>query len=317
MINSVDIVRPFVEVVGQEQLPDVQIIGGIGSAALSRPGTIIVPNERLVVAPSDLQVPQYRDDGNKRDLDILVMSTDSEEIARVEEIAAYTIGDALVISVFGLHRVAEIDRQTAHPFSRGALGAALADRYVAERDGIIAEARKAVFPFSAPMDISTLETWRLDIGKGVYAPTPHPGTALLNYLTRSLSGLRPKDHRKVDEMAYHLLRNHNGLEEWLLEGPGASQFELARVLHTIREPVKDPQRLILGERLHVAPYKLSALKEHPAFLLRDKSAATQWLALEVAYDKARLLHVFEGNEAIVSFWQRVIEHRIGAILKNQ
>ncbi len=50
--NCIDIVVPFRDELAQHtDLPDVQMMGGIGSAALKHPDTVILLDERRIVAP--------------------------------------------------------------------------------------------------------------------------------------------------------------------------------------------------------------------------------------------------------------------------
>jgi len=68
-------------------LNNIQIMGGIGSAALTHQETMIVPDEKRVIAPADLSLPQYRPDGNLRDFDALVLSTSQARVDEVKEIS--------------------------------------------------------------------------------------------------------------------------------------------------------------------------------------------------------------------------------------
>lgn len=311
MKNCVDIIRPFNEAIGGRE--DVQLIGGIGSAALTHPETVIVPEEKRVIAPYDLYLPQYRPDGNLRDFDALVLSYKKEKVAEVEELSEEIMGDELELSLFGLKPIVQLARMKLHPYREG-LKQFLSDRYVLEEeDAGVEVAVKALFPFSVGMNLETLETWRLYIGERdpFPAPIPHPGTVVLNYLTRSISGLRPKDADKVSTIADALFKQAPDMRDWLMDGPGYEQVELARVLQKLSRKGS----LAVGSTLEITPVPES-LREHSAFMLSDAAPATQAAVLLASYAKARGLRTFESQEKIVTIWQRLGEKRVKKTIHN-
>lgn len=316
MRNCVNIAGPFIDSLEQPGTPPVQILGGVGSTALLDQATVIDFDTETVQAPDDLFVPQFRKEGTLRDIDVLVLSTDTGDIEAVESRAKALIGEDLEISVFGLHTDERIRAQQARPFGWLALKTFLSDRYMdsstgaSELSGI-----KALFPFAMPLDNSTLATWQLGVHDHVM-PIPHPGTTLLNYLTRSISGLRPKDAEKVDTMAQALFTKAPELADWIVDGPGRDQFELARLFHSLREPQNNPQPLVIGDKIELTALSPEAVVEHPAFLLREANTATQQRALKLARTKARALHALESNQTIVTLFQKVAEQRLDTVTKN-
>jgi len=304
-------VRPFME--ATSHLNNIQIMGGIGSAALTHQETMIVPDEKRVIAPADLSLPQYRPDGNLRDFDALVLSTSQARVDEVKEIAKETIGDELELSFFELKPLARLQTQRMEPFR--SLGQFVSDRYVIETDeeGIIM-ARRSLFPFEVAVDFETLDTWSLSIGDKDPRPTPipHPGTTILNYLTRSVSGLRPKDEAKVNEIAKNVVNKAPETKDWLMDGPGRSQMEFARIFHKLGRG----GTLVVGEQVEITPVKGSLL-DHPAFMITDAPSPTQRIALGVTYAKARILHAFESNERVVTLWQRMGEKHVDKIVHNE
>ncbi|MFI5271073.1 MAG: hypothetical protein ACHQT9_03455 [Candidatus Saccharimonadales bacterium] len=314
--NSIEIIRPFIAGLGEEH--DLQVIGGVGSFVLKNPAAEILVDEQLVIAPPDeymdySDIGQFRKDGNRRDFDVLVRSSSPEEIGAVEELAQETIGRELELSVFGLHTIAQLDSQRAHPVQSLAK-VWVADRYVSEEDGQIVDAKKALFPFAVDIDFDSLETWHLMIGNDKPIPIPHPGTVVLNYLTRSVSGLRPKDADKIEELGLNVFKKAPELVDWIVDGPGRTQIDLARVFHSLREP-KDGQTLVVGGRLEVSPYPCSVLTEHPAMLV-DGDERLAKAAIAVSRFKARTLHTAESQEAIVTAFQRYVERYLGFITGN-
>jgi hypothetical protein len=205
MLNCIDIIRPYIEAVTAEGMPPVQLFGGVGSAALLDPATVIKGDERLIIAPPDLSLPNYRDDGNKRDLETFVQSSSKVDSAMVDTCAKKLIGDRLDPETFEFRDIAWLDNLAAHPFGLKALGKAfLSDRYMPANtvwSETGPEPIRGLFPFSATIDNEALQTWTLQIGEDLEIPVPAPGATVINYLTRSISGLRGKDAKKVQKMA--------------------------------------------------------------------------------------------------------------------
>lgn len=327
MRNCVDIVRPFVAEMA-EQHPDLsyQVIGGTGSAALALAETLVLPRDVLVAAPENLFVPQFRDkkQRNKRDLDLLVLSSHEPTREAVETTARETIHRDLKLSVFGLKSAAALRHAHEHPILPDVFSW-VSDRYVEESGGTVTELWKGLYPFAVPVDTETLETWYLQVGKqAVLTPIPHPGATLLNYLTRSVSGIRPKDMEKLlgtkdqQGIAETVLQTP-GMKEWLFDGPGKNLVHLARVLHGLRQPYDNQQPLVLTDRISLTPVHPKTLPFDPAFMFATESAELGFGPanhLSVARAKSRVVHAYEKNEKLVAVWQQFVEPLIGKVLHN-
>jgi hypothetical protein len=313
--NCVDIVMPFRNQLEKAHLLDgVQLIGGIGSAALTDEASIILPDEATVIAPDGLYLPQHRADGNLRDLDVLVLSSNPGRIRMIEMMAKASIGDELEISVFGLRNAEHVEKQMAHPvLGLKALKTFVSDRYV-ERDGSI---DKVVFPFSVPLEAAAMESYALEV-KGAVFPIASPPGALMNYATRSISGLRPKDADKVEDMAANVFGKVPDYVDWIRTGPGRSQLELARVLHSLQGPssFEQARTLTLGGAIDIVPMPIRALFEHEAFMLSDEDRRTQENALAWARVKSAVLHKAESYEEVVRLYQKWAERLFDGITKN-
>lgn len=316
-INCVDIVRPFVDALEAAEITNVQLFGGVGSVALGDPRTEIVPEDRLVVAPADLYLPQHREDGTLRDLDCLVLTSVTQEVDAVEALAKKHIAkDALDVSIFGLRSMSQLERQRRIPIL-GAAKVHVSDRYVIMDGDEVAYARKALFPFEVEMPVSTLETWRLQLGEdGPELPIPHPGATLVNYPARSISGVRPKDIAKVHTMTANVLEKWPELFDWIMTGDGASQLHLGRLLHTMREPEENARTIYLGGIIPIEPYPLDALATDAAFML---DADSDWhnRLLEAKRLESRTVFNFEKRPRTVTAWQRHVVPHIDGILKNK
>lgn len=176
---------------------------------------------------------------------------------------------------------------------------------------------KALFPFSVPIDKDFMETWKLEAGGEEFA-VANPAATLMNYLTRSVSGLRAKDYNKVQEMAAKMFAKAPELAEWAVSGPGKSHKQLADILHTLRYASADSggYTLIGGEVELRAKGSLRELLDDEAFMLPDASRKVQEGAIAVAAIKSRGLGFGESNEAIVGYFQRFFEERLHAITRN-
>lgn len=297
------------------RMPRIQVLGGIGSAALCDSRTMLDSNNGCAMAPADLHVPQRRDDGNLRDVDVLVLSTRSADISSVQTRAEATIGDELEISVFGLHSTNALETWRRRPFGWSALKTFLSDRYIDEGlQGEHLSGNRALFPFAVDQTPAALETWQLIVGDS-QLPIPHPGATILNYLTRSISGLRAKDAAKVEQMATTVFDADPEVIDWIVDGPGKEQLELARILHTLRQTKENPQPLIVGGRLRVKPVP-GDLRNHPAFMLHRAHNSTQRAALALARAKSRALGAAESNPTVVTLFQRYGERRLGTVVNN-
>ncbi len=321
-VTSGSIIEAFIQASNKRSdLPPIQIIGGNGAAALLHEDTVIDVKTRTITAPAVCDLPRLRSDGSVRDLDTLVLSTDPAQIEAVRLLGEEVIGDRLPVSVFGLKKLTELNSQRRQPV-RSTARIFLADRYVTAvddhgRPSVTFEGFKALYPFQAPIGDETMETFQLLIDDRLPTPTSHPGATILNYLTRSISGLRAKDVVKVEAMTENVLTRHPEIESWIRDGPGRELLDFARILHTLREPRRRARPLRLGTQLEITPYRLAALREHPGFMASQRSAATARAIIEASHLKSRLLGSFEGNAAIVRFWRKHVEERIGGIIHNE
>ena len=326
--NCVDIVNPFVETMQTDHANvPYQIVGGTGSAALALAETQILVADGAVVAPADLHVPQFRDKRgrNKRDVDVLVLTTRQDHVEKVKGTLEETVGKKLKKSVFELKPASALRHAQEHPFVPN-LRSFLSDRYVEMSGGRVLQQWKGLFPFMIEVDPASLETFHLHIeGNDTVTPIPHPGATLLNYLTRSVSGLRPKDMDKVlgtkdkKGMAEVVFGNPE-LKEWVLDGPGRNLFYLAQVLHGLRQPLDNQQPLRLAEGVVLRPIDPSTLPyDSRVFMFPtegQEASVRGATALEIARTKSRVLHCGESKPFLVDNWQRFMETVVARIIHN-
>lgn len=328
MRNCVDIVRPFIAEMAEHH-PEIefQVVGGTGSAALALADTFILPADGIVETPSGLNVPQFRDEKrrNKRDLDLLVLTTSATAVEQITAVAGSIIGKDLKKSVFELKPASVLRHQQGHPFVPN-MKSFLSDRYVEEVDGQVTELWKGLYPFLVSVDVATLETYHLHVdGDDVLTPIPHPGSTLLNYLTRSISGIRPKDEEKLlgtrDKKGIaEVVLGDPELKQWVLDGPGKNLFYLARVLHGLRQPVDNQKPLRLTDDVSLDPINPRTLPfDSRVFVFATELAdlpAGSARALRMAQMKSRVVHKGESNKSVVNTWQKFMEGIIGKIIHN-
>ncbi|OGL31265.1 hypothetical protein A3F37_02760 [Candidatus Saccharibacteria bacterium RIFCSPHIGHO2_12_FULL_41_12] len=317
--NCIEIIAPLLEELNHQGMPPCQLIGGIGSAALKDPRTEILPKTKEVIAPPDLWVPSRREEDNTlRDLDLLVLSTEATDIRKINGLATSIIGNALDVSVFGLQKVSKLEKRSRQFILSTAVGF-VSDRYIydlgqAPRDGV--DGHKALFPFAAPITESSLEPWELHIGGNV-AHVPHPAVVPLYYAGRSISGLRHRDVEKVNKIATNVFDKFPEALEWIEEGPGKSQLEFARILHTLSTSAWSEEPLILGGKLRIDPLPLGKLASHDYFLLKDRPEKTQQRALNAARAKSRTIKFGEQFDPLVAIWRKYFERYADVFTHNQ
>lgn len=307
--DSLEIIRPYVERI-QDQ-PDVQIMGGLGSAALASSDVSISYGAKEVRVPAGFSLPSHRPDGSLRDADILVLSGDASRIAEVDAELQQIVGNSLERSVFGVRPKEALVAQMQNPLGFRAFRTFVSDRYDLGDNQLV----KALYPFSVPIHPESLETWSLHIGDERRIPIPHPGTTIANYTNRSISGIRPKDVDKVAAVAHNVFTKAPELREWLVDGAGASQLELSAVVASLSRDRRAIEHVLHG--IQLPAYTHAQLIEHDAFIPRElTSTRTKQQIIATAAFKAEGLHFFESNKYIVSAWQKYAEKRAGAIVKN-
>lgn len=320
--NSIDLVKPFARYYKADSLSadklldgkncNVQIVGGINAVALQHPDTIIDVKNKEVIAPDSLYLPNMRQDGTQRDVDILVLSSEESYISWVQSQAEDRI-TGLEPSVFGYKNAETLKRQMRHPLGYAALKTFLSDRYDHTFDiGLQSGFVKSLFPLAVPINRESMETWTMTVGD-TYFPIPNPAMTIINYSNRSISGVRNKDFEKVKQLSSSVLTKAPELRDWALDGPGSSQNQLGLLLrsYTPNRPHLD----LFGSNHPIL--SLDELAEHEAFMLPDLSHSQKKRILAVTAFKAEVLAFAESNKLIVSLFQRFVEKHFDSIVKNK
>jgi hypothetical protein len=116
----------------------------------------------------------------------------------------------------------------------------------------------------------------------------------------------------VSDIASNVIRKVPETKDWLIDGPGKSQMELAKIQRILRLVSADYQETDV-----VSEFKLlHDLSEHPAFMLPDSPVEVQLGVLAIMRAKARASYAAESNPAVVTLWQRYGEKFVEKILHN-
>lgn len=309
-IPLLDAVTPYTDTIADRS--DLQVFGGVYTIALGDLSTIIDSYERLVIVTNSAlydKFTNFRPDGSRRDADVLMLSSDTQSLNEERMRMAGLIGGDLEISLFGLRSVVDLRRQQQR---NNPTTGWVSDRYLGQ-DGQI---YKAVRPFAAPIDADSLEPWTLVIprpgdlhGNPFMMPVPNPALTIANYLTRSISGIRPKDESKVQQSAETIFAAEPNLQEWLRDGPGQSQFELAQLINSLR---RYPLSAFgpLGLRI----LSFGELADHAYLMYPDDPRIARLRAIGSAAARGRVLHKLEEQEKLVTNFQKYIEKYMGGIV---
>lgn len=302
--------RPYFEALAEDpSYQPLMVLGGVAVAALASPATRIDTKRHEIIAlASDADSPRLRKNGSVRDLDIYVPTSDKEILRGVYQGIEETVGkDVLEISVFGNQPLSLLKKQRA--WGNPAAGWT-ADRY--ETTEVQAAGAvplvKAIQPFEVPLPQKALESYTLIIVDNekkdeVIMPVLHPAANIANYLSRSAGGLRKKDSgpEKFPRIAYNVLRDPD-CREWLLDGPGKSQFELASMMRSLAGRGDQPLKHV---RTSMPNYSLAELADHPAFMYRESlPTVLRRSVIGMAAMKASGVYIVEQNEQLVSTWQQ-------------
>ena len=146
-------------------------------------------------------------------------------------------------------------------------------------------------------------------GNPFMMPVPNPALTIANYLTRSISGIRPKDESKVQQSAETIFAAEPNLQEWLRDGPGQSQFELAQLINSLR---RYPLSAFgpLGLRI----LSFGELADHAYLMYPDDPRIARLRAIGSAAARGRVLHKLEEQEKLVTNFQKYIEKYMGGIV---
>lgn len=169
------------------------VVGGVGSQALINADEIDWDN-RTVYLSSDAYMSCRRDNGTVRDLDTLVQSTDKTVVKGCRQKIADAIGDKLVVSAFGLNPY-EKNRRGIFDF--------VGDRYV-DNEGRLYWRLGGI---ETEIPSASLDQWLVKRDGETVCAVLNPIAQLGAYGCRSITGWRPKDKEKVEELIKVIMPN--------------------------------------------------------------------------------------------------------------
>lgn len=161
------------------------VVGGLGLHAVTHAKEIDWDNH-IVRVNSDAYLPTIRDNGTVRDLDTLVQSPDKDEVVAYRRVMESAISDQLVVSAFGL-RPYDTNQRGILDF--------VGDRYI-DKAGQLYWRLSGI---GTAIPTESLEPWLVE-KDGIVCNILNPVAQLGAYMNRSITGVRPKDEAKLQEL---------------------------------------------------------------------------------------------------------------------
>ena len=173
------------------------VVGGLGLHAVTNAAEIDWGN-RVVCLPNGVDLPRLRKNGTVRDLDTLVQSTDKTVVKSCRQEIADAIGDKLVVSTFGLNPYEE-NRRGIFDF--------VGDRYVAVEGEEESRLYWRLGGIETEIPSASLDQWLVKRDGETVCAILNPIAQLGAYGCRSITGWRPKDKEKVEELIKVIMPN--------------------------------------------------------------------------------------------------------------
>lgn len=204
------------------------VVGGIVTAALRHPGTVMRPVERRIIAAEAADLSTTRPNGTRRDVDVL-------------------IGGIVPGSVMSRTRV-DLESVTHHQLEASVFAFDPYQSHIHDRSGWISrrlqQSNKTVSyqlgPVVQRVQPESYQPWTLELPREMgEVSVLHPVGHLAAYAIRSVSGLREKDRTKFEQMRANILQ-HTALKEALHDGPFKEWKQFAETITAIRRGERIP-----------------------------------------------------------------------------
>jgi len=169
------------------------VVGGLGLHAVTNAAEIDWDNH-AVHLHNGVCLPRLRDNGTVRDLDTLVQSTDKTVMRSCRQEITDAIGDKLVVSAFGLNPY-EKNRRGIFDF--------VGDRYVDDEGRLYWR----LGGIETEIPLASLDQWLVKRDGETVCAILNPIAQLGAYGCRSITGWRPKDKEKVEELINAIMPN--------------------------------------------------------------------------------------------------------------
>jgi hypothetical protein len=200
------------------------LLGGISAGAIAHPTTKFDHYNRLIEPTADSAEFNIRDNGTKRDADVLVLDVLSEHQAElIKQAIAAAVGSRLVVSAFGVDRREDISPQDTWWTSRRTL----------DNRGTH---RIQMHPLEQILPEESYIPWDMQLPEGGTVRTLNPVGVRFAYGFRSVSGLRPKDKDKVAAMQVRLQQEPEFISE-IHEGSFKPWLDMAEAVRLMRWPL--------------------------------------------------------------------------------
>ncbi len=250
------------------------VLGGIATSAIMDPTSVFDHQTQTLIAGPDTVLPVIRqENGTRRDIDVLVLDLLSKKEAKtISRKVDEVINRELIVSVFGLKKHHSLEGQPLAQL-RQSIASPISKRTIDEEGRL----RYELFPLSQEVPQDSFEPWTLQMPNGQSVSIFNPAAHMLAYKTRSITGIRYKDQKKVSEM-----------EDVILAEPEFKDQIYSGNLSTWQQFADDIQAIS----------KITEMTDVP---LRWGITNTD---MKVARKKAEILRDWESNEIIIKFAQR-------------
>lgn len=245
---------------------DYRVLGGIGIQAVLTAEQINPAVKEIVLSP-DAELSVIRENGTRRDIDMLICTSDREWIMEAKDIVTDAVGKELSVSVFGLRDRVNGPRRWDF----------LTQRYIDKDSGDVFMRCDNI---EEKLPESFLEPWVVKSSQlNPVAQVISPAAQLVSYKTRSITGIRHKDREKVDRLS-GLLAENLGLDvEMDSVRKGVTQDEL-----------EDMQK------------QLDTGAKYYREIARRRNSVLSWMGA-----KASVLAALESNATIIELGQGRLE----------
>lgn len=194
----------------KESMPEGRryfVLGGIATGALKHDHTYIDTFTKRVYATSESAESTIRDNGTCRDIDILVDGNISKDAGKkIKSCVEEATECKLEVSVFGFEERAPaasaVERLKKRVLS-------MTSKRTIDESGIL---RYELFPLEQEVNEESFEQWRLQTPYGDVGML-NPAAHVLAYRMRSITGLRPKDAEKYNQMHRRVFLNPEFIEQ--------------------------------------------------------------------------------------------------------
>lgn len=177
---------------------DYLLLGGVASAAYCDPSTGF--EEGVVFAGRDSDLSTLRENGTRRDIDVLITGVTSEEQDRAAVAAINeAVMGSLEVSVFGFR---EHSPEVGGSARIKSTAKAWTSNRTVDEQGVW---RYELFPLEQAVLPESYRPWQLVLADGSTVQVLHPVGHFLAYTMRSISGIRDKDVAKVAEMRSNVI----------------------------------------------------------------------------------------------------------------